>query len=352
MTAKILIVDDDPSIRDLLTRFLEPEGYRLQTAVNGLEALQRVAMESFDLILLDVCMPPGPDGYEVCTQLKADPASASIPVTFLTFESQLEKRARGIAVGADDYLSKPVQRDLLLWHVQSHLRARQLVNQLEPAESVVFTLARTVEARDHYTTGHLRRMEDYSGQLARAAGIKGEQLAAIRYGAILHDVGKIRISEALLNKQGVLTPEEFAQMKQHPEYSAQMISHMRFAPRVTPIVLGHHEKWDGSGYPHGLQGENIPIGARIVAIVDAYDAMTTDRPYRRALTRQEALRRIQTRSGIQWDPELVTLFCSLFESHTPHVPTPQQRSGLLRAAMQQREQHNLQQAVGMTPATA
>jgi putative two-component system response regulator len=242
-----------------------------------------------------------------------------------------------------------VQRDSLLWHVQSQLRVQQLANQLEPAESVVFTLARTVEARDHYTTGHLRRMEDYSEQLARAAGIKGEELTAIRYGAILHDVGKIRISEALLNKQDVLTPEEFAQIKRHPEYSAQMISHMRFAPRVTPIVLGHHEKWDGSGYPHGLKGKSIPIGARIVAIIDAYDAMTTDRPYRMALTRQEALRRIQARSGIQWDPELVTLFCSLFASHTSQVPNRQQSAGLLRAALQQREQNNLPQVVGMPP---
>jgi putative two-component system response regulator len=206
-----------------------------------------------------------------------------------------------------------VQHELLVTHVRAQLRVKTLIDQLEPAESVVFTLARSVEARDHYTTGHLRRMEYYSEQLAIAAGLSKDDITAVRYGAILHDVGKIRISDSILNKRGVLSPEEFATLKRHPEYSSQMISHMRFAPRVVPIVLGHHEKWNGKGYPQGLSGQHIPIGARIVAIVDAYDAMTTDRPYRRALDQHEAMNRLRAGSGKQWDPALIELFCSLIE---------------------------------------
>jgi putative two-component system response regulator len=313
MTAHILIVDDDSSIRDTLVKLLAPEGYHLTTAANGMEGLQRAAMNPPDMILLDVSMPPGPNGYEVCRQLKNDPLTAHIPVTFLTFQGEPEDRQQGIEVGADDYLSKPIQHELLVTHVRAQLRVKGLIDQLEPAESVVFTLARTVEAKDHYTTGHLRRMEYYSEQLAMAAGLSQEDITAVRYGAILHDVGKIRLSESILNKRGLLTNEEFAALKRHPEYSAQMISHMRFAPRVVPIVLGHHEKWNGKGYPRGLTGKHIPIGARIVAIVDAYDAMTTDRPYRRALDQREAMNRLRVGSGKQWDPDLIDLFCALIE---------------------------------------
>ncbi len=311
----------------MLVRLLTPDKYELTTAANGLEALQRVAMEQPDLILLDVSMSPGPDGYEVCRQIKADAKTAAIPISFLTCESTLADRKRGIEAGADDYLTKPVSADLLRAHVRSQLRIKQLIDQLEPAESIVFSLARTVEAKDHYTIGHLRRMENYSERLALAAGITVEEIISIRYGAILHDVGKIRISEQLLNKPGALTPEEFARVKLHPEYSAQMISHMRFAARVMPIVLGHHEKWDGSGYPQGLRGEQIPIGARIVSIVDAYDAMTTDRPYRRALSQEEALRRLRARSGSQWDPKLVEIFCGLVKDDRLIVSSYQREIG-------------------------
>jgi putative two-component system response regulator len=313
MAARILIVDDDAHIRDSLVKLLTPEGYELETAVNGIEALQRVATRQPDMMLLDVSMSPGPDGFEVCRQIKSDQRTALIPITFLTAQSELEHRRLGIEVGADDYLTKPVSSDSLCVHVRSQLRLKKLTDELESPESMLFMLARTIEAKDSYTTGHLRRMEHYSSQLASAAGISGEDLTSIRYAAILHDIGKIRISEHILTRRGLLTPEEFAEFKSHPAHGAQMISHMRLAHKIAPIILSHHEHWDGKGYPYGLRSTDIPIGGRIVSIVDAYDAMTTDRPYRRAMSQKEAVRRLFMRAGSQWDPSLISLFLKLIE---------------------------------------
>jgi putative two-component system response regulator len=318
MKPKILIVDDDPDMRESLRKFLTLEGYQTTMAANGLDGLQQAVRERPDFILLDVSMP-GIDGYETCNRLKQDTRTAHIPVTFLTYQSDLVERQRGIEVGAADYLSKPVDFDQLSAHLRSHVRVAQQPRQFETPESVIFNLAQTAEARDTYTSGHLRRMEYYSTQLASAAGLKGDELLIVRYGAILHDIGKLRISETILTKPGTLDPDEFATLKRHPEHGAQMISHLRYARQVAPVVLGHHEKWDGTGYPNKLQGDAIPVGARIVAITDAYDAMTTDRPYRRALGLPEAMRRLRARRGMQWDPDLVDLFCSLIEHESLHT---------------------------------
>src|SRR4029079_16209369 len=162
---------------------------------------------------------------------------------------------------------------------------------------VIFMLAQAVEAKDAYTEGHLRRLRTYGKQLAVACGLSSAEVAAVRYGGIRHDIGKIGVDEAIIRKPGPLTPEEAAQMRRHPEIGAQIISQMRFAREVAPIISGHHEYWDGSGYPRRLSGEEIPIGARIITIVDAYDAMMTDRPYRAALGEVEALRRLRIARG-------------------------------------------------------
>lgn len=311
MPAHILIVDDDPAIRTLLIQILAPHGYHLTTATDGLEALQRVAMDQPDLVLLDVSLPPGPNGYEVCRRIKADEHTALIPVTMLTVQTGLGDRQRSIDAGADDYLTKPVNAELLEARIRSQLRIKQLTDQLERTEQIIFMLARAVAARDNYTAGHLQRLADYSEQLARAAGLPAWQIKAIRYGGLLHDIGKIRIHDTILRKPGPLTPAEYDQFKRHPEYGAEIIAHMRFAPTVVPIILSHHEQWDGDGYPQRLRGSTIPIGARIVAIVDAFDAMTTNRPYRHALSPQEALRRLRAGSGRQWDASLVDIFAEL-----------------------------------------
>ncbi len=172
-------------------------------------------------------------------------------------------------------------------------------------------LALAVETKDAYTEGHLRRLAYYGEQLALAGGLSTNAVRAVRYGGILHDIGKIGVDDAILRKPGSLTPTEYEQIKQHPEFGARIVAPMRFASEIQPIILAHHERWDGGGYPRGLQGADIPIGARIISIVDAFDAMTTDRPYRQALSRQEALRRLQAGSGVQWDAHLVEIFLNL-----------------------------------------
>jgi putative two-component system response regulator len=312
VSAKILVVDDDPAILDVLVRILKRDGYRPVTASNGVEALEMVGREAPDLILLDVTMPML-DGFAVCKQLKDNEQTALIPVTMLTGLDDREHRQRGLEVGADDFLTKPFEHSLLRARLRSQLRIKRLTDQLERTESVIFMLALAVEAKDTYTEGHLRRLSSYSEQLAVAAGLSPEQIKAIRFGGLLHDIGKISIDDAILRKRGPLTEDEYTQIRQHPEYGARIVGPMRFAPDVGPIILHHHERWDGSGYPQGLCAEQIPVGARIVAIVDAYDAMMTERPYRRSLGLEETLRRLRAGSGSEWDPKLLALFVDMVE---------------------------------------
>jgi len=313
MSAKILVVDDEPSIVDVLTRFLSREGYNVITAVNGREALERVRQDPPDLILLDVTMPEL-DGFAVCQVLKEDQRTALIPITMLTGLDDREHRTRGIEAGADDFLTKPFEQSILRARIRSQLRLKRLTDQLEHTENVIFMLAQAVEAKDAYTEGHLRRLRAYGTQLALACGLTPTEVSAVRYGGILHDIGKIGVDEAIIRKPGPLTAEEAAQMRRHPEIGAQIVSQMRFARDVAPIINGHHEYWDGSGYPQGLSGEAIPIGARIITIVDAYDAMMTDRPYRAALGEAESLHRLRIARGTQFDPDLLDVFIDLVEN--------------------------------------
>jgi len=313
MLAKILVVDDEPSIVDVLTRFLSREGYGVVTAANGREALERVQQEQPDLILLDVTMPEL-DGFTVCQRLKEDERTALIPITMLTGLDDREHRTRGIESGADDFLTKPFEQSILRARIRSQLRLKRLTDQLEHTEGVIFMLAAAVEAKDAYTEGHLKRLRSYAEQLALAYGLAPSEIRAVRYGGILHDIGKIGVDEAIIRKPGPLTPDEIAQMRRHPQIGAQIISQMRFARDVAPIISGHHEYWDGSGYPRGLSGEDIPIGARIITIVDAYDAMTTDRPYRAALRQDEVIRRLNGGRGTQFDPEMLDVFLELISA--------------------------------------
>jgi putative two-component system response regulator len=313
MSAKILVVDDEPSIVDVLTRFLSREGYSVITAANGREALERVRQSPPDLILLDVTMPEL-DGFIVCQLLKEDKRTALIPITMLTGLDDREHRTRGIEAGADDFLTKPFEQSILRARIRSQLRLKHLTDQLEHTENVIFMLAQAVEAKDAYTEGHLRRLSNYGEQLALACGLSPSDVAAVRYGGVLHDIGKIGVDEAIIRKPGPLTPEEVAQMRRHPEIGAQIISQMRFAREVAPIISAHHEYWDGSGYPHGLSGEQIPLGARIITIVDAYDAMTTDRPYRTALSDAETLKRLRDSRGSQFAPDILDVFLDLIDS--------------------------------------
>lgn len=331
MRARILVADDSDAIRQIVVRFLETEGYEPLEATCGREALEMVAREQPDLVLLDVTMPDV-DGYEVCRQLKHREETALIPVTMLTVLDDLTNRRLGIEAGADDFITKPFDERLLRARLESQLRTKRLTDQLERTESVIFALALAVEAKDVYTEGHIWRLAHYSEQLASAAGLPADQVRAIRHGGFLHDIGKIGVDDAILRKTQPLTATEYDVIKQHPERGAQIVAPMRFARDVAPIILSHHEAWDGGGYPCGLRGEEIPVGARIVAIVDAYDAMTTDRPYRQALSRPRTLQRLRAHAGAQWDPDLTAIFVDLVERNQLVLPERQAReTGLERA---------------------
>ncbi len=275
-----------------------------------------------DLILLDVTMPIL-DGFALCKRLKDNEQTALIPVTMLTGLDDREHRRRGIEVGADDFLTKPIELSLLRARLRSQLRIKRLTDQLDRTESVIFMLALAVEAKDAYTEGHLRRLSSYSEQLAIEVKIDPMQVKAIRLGGLLHDIGKISIDDAILGKPAKLTEEEYAHIKRHPEEGARIVAPMRFANEVGPIIMHHHERWDGKGYPHGLAGEAIPIGARIVAIVDAYDAMMTDRPYRKSLGLTETMRRLREGRCCEWDPTLLDMFIAMIEEDRLVEPRPE-----------------------------
>ncbi|HWQ13333.1 MAG TPA: HD domain-containing phosphohydrolase [Roseiflexaceae bacterium] len=319
MPAQILVVDDDLTIVELLTRMLRRDGYEVITAHNGLEALEQVASQRPDLILLDVTMPVM-DGFTVCRRLKDDEQTALIPVTMLTGLDDLDHRRRGIEAGADDFLTKPIDQITLRARIRTQLRLKRLTDHLEHTENVIFMLAAAVEAKDPNTEGHLQRISAYAEQLALACGLSADEAVAVRYGGLLHDIGKIGVSDSILLKPGPLTAEEYEQIKQHPAIGERIIGQMRFAREVGPIVRGHHERWDGGGYPDGLAGEEIPRGARIIAIVDAYDAMTTDRPYRGAMPLEEAVKRLRAGAGTQFDPAMLEVFIGLLESAALRQP--------------------------------
>jgi putative two-component system response regulator len=326
VSAKILVVDDESAIRDVLMRILQREGYTVVLATDGVDALEKVDLEHPDLVLLDVTMPRL-DGFAVCKRLKDNERTALIPVTMLTGLDDREHRQRGLEVGADDFLTKPFETSLLRARLRSQLRLKRLTDQLERTEEVIFMLALAVEAKDSYTEGHLRRLSSYSEQLARAAGLNEHEVKAIRFGGLLHDIGKIAIEDAILKKPGALTKEEYDRVKLHPTTGARIVAPMRFASEVGPIILGHHERWDGKGYPQGLSGAAIPIGARIVSIVDAFDAMRTDRPYRDALTLEETLRRLHNGRGSEWDPFLLDIFLQMINDGLLQDPEEPDRVG-------------------------
>jgi len=311
-TATILVVDDEPDTVDMLQACLEAEGYQVMTACWSEEALEKVFTRRPDMVLLDILMPDL-NGLEVCRCLKTDPRTQFVPVVLITALQEKKDRLAGVQAGADDFLTKPLDHIELLARVRSLLQIRRLTEQLEHAESVVFALAAAVEAQDPYTEKHLQRMASLSERLARAAGLDSEQVVAVRYGSILHDVGKMGINETILRKPGPLTEEERARVREHPIIGAQIVQSMRLARQIAPIVRGHHERWDGQGYPDALKGEEIPLGARIVALVDAYDAMTTDRPYRAALSPELIRAELEHNAGKQFDPDLTVLLLRLLE---------------------------------------
>lgn len=303
----ILIVEDHEAVAQALADLLQEDGHRSEIAFSGQEALRTVEYAPPELILLDLNLPDT-DGLTLCRQLKQHETTRLIPVIIVTAHADRQAQLLSIAAGAEGYLQKPVDAQELATRVTALLRAKRLNDQLEPAENVIFALALTVEAKDAYTEGHLERLANYATAIGERIGITGPALTALRYGAHLHDVGKIGIDETILRKAGALTADEYRIMQQHTVIGERIVSPLRMASRVGPIVRSHHERWNGSGYPDRLAGEAIPLGARIVAVVDAFDAMTTQRPYNRVFSFSEAATRLQRGAGTIWDPAVVSVF--------------------------------------------
>lgn len=305
---KILVVDDIDTNRLALRHFLRPYGFQITEAKDGVEALERVAEDPPDLILLDVMMPRK-NGLEVCRELKSKPETRLIPVVFMTALDKNQDHVAALEAGADDFLNKPFNRALLTARMTSLLRLKALYDELDQAESVIFSLARAIEARDQFTEEHVERVADSAVRLARKAGIEHDQLDAVRYGGILHDIGKIGVPDAILNKPGPLTDEEFAVMQRHPVIGYEICLPLRSLAGALPVIRHHHEKLDGSGYPDGLKGDAIPVTARFMAIADIYDALTSDRAYRKAMPHGRAceILRADADAG-KLDDKLVELF--------------------------------------------
>jgi putative two-component system response regulator len=308
LSGTVLVVDDQAANRELLRELLAPKGLQVQTAADGAEALARFFEHPPDLVLLDIQMPRL-DGFEVCRRMKADPQTRLIPVVIMTGLSAVQDRVRGIAAGADDFLVKPLERTELLARVRSLLHLKSFTDELDRSESVLMSLGASIEGKDPYTKGHCERLADLGARLAKNMGLGPDQVTALRRAGSLHDIGKIAVPDAILLKPGPLTPEEAAVMKTHPEVGERICAPLRTLRLVLPIIRHHHEKMDGTGYPDGLRGDEIPRSARILQIVDVYDALTTERPYRRALSREEALRTMHVEADRGWwDRGVLTKF--------------------------------------------
>lgn len=304
MDRSILLVDDDAGVRTSLAKLLKAEGLTVTTVADGNGALQAVRQAKPALVLLDVLMPDL-NGFEVCRLLKGNPDTRLIPVVLLTGLSAVDDRVRGLEAGADDFITKPPDRIELLARVRSLLRMKSYTDELERTEAVLLALARSIEMKDPYTEGHCERLSAYAAALGLRIGLSIAETTALQRAGVLHDIGKVAIPDSILLKPGPLTEEEWAVVRQHPVTGEHICSPIQSFARVLPIIRHHHERYDGSGYPDGLVGEAIPVTARVLQVVDVYDALTTERAYKPALAPDRALETMQEEVDKGWwDPQL------------------------------------------------
>ncbi|MGH9496615.1 MAG: HD domain-containing phosphohydrolase [Candidatus Sulfotelmatobacter sp.] len=311
--ARILVVDDQPSIAGLMSQLLSMRGYEVITAASAEQAEAEVRRQPPDLILSDVMMP-GKSGYELCRDMKDDPATRLIPFVLITGLSDSSDKVRGIEAGADDFLNKPVLAEELIARVKSLLRVKEFTDELETADSVLCTLGLIVEGRDPYTEGHCERLATNAVDLGGHLGMDEDSLLALRRGGFLHDLGKIAVPDEILKKGSNLTPAEWAIIKMHPITGENICKPLHSLDLVLPIIRHHHEHSDGSGYPDGLVASEIPILPRVLQVVDVYDALTTARPYKPALTHEQTAQTMREEAGRGlWDAELVAEYFSMLE---------------------------------------
>jgi putative two-component system response regulator len=336
-TGRILVADDLEPNRDLMTGLLTREGYTVITVPDGAAALEEIERHPPDVILTDVLMPQM-NGFELCRRVKQNPATRLIPVVIFTSLSEREDRIEGINAGADDFLTKPLDAHELRARVRSLVRLKRFTDDLDSAESVILSLAMTVEARDRYTAGHCERMAAYAAAFGIELDLPDEDVAALHRGGYLHDVGKVGVPDAILSKPGPLDPSEFAVIQRHTIIGDSLCGDLRILRPVRPIVRHHHERLDGSGYPDGLSGDAIPLLAQIMSIVDIYDALTTDRVYRGALSGAAACAELREEAARGWRRrdlvEQFIAFCGTGRFHKlaqkPLPPGPVPFAGVLR----------------------
>jgi putative two-component system response regulator len=308
---RLLVVDDDPSVSALLEHVLGTAGYDVVAVHDGLQALDSVQSRRPDLVLLDIDMPRM-TGDEVCRRLKSNPATRLIPVIMITAQGDLPRRLDAWDYGADEFLSKPFQTIEVTARCRSLLRIKKLVDERDSAEAVVFALARAVEAKSPYTHGHSERVMGYVDLLAEHIGLSEVDRETLRKGSLLHDVGKISIPDAILDKPGKLTAEEYEVVKLHAAQGAHIVEPLATVRDVVPLIRWHHERPDGRGYPDGLAGDKIPLLVRILSVADVYDSLASDRPYRGRMPHEKCLQILrETALDGGLDPELVAEFAAV-----------------------------------------
>jgi len=311
---KVLVVDDHAASRMTAVALLTMEGYEVIEAESGSIAVELVAQKQLDLILLDVMMP-GMDGFEVCQIIKQNEPTRLIPVIFITALNDRRSRIRGIEVGADDFLTKPFDRVELAARVKSLVRQKRLNEDLDHAEQVLFSVARAIESRDPNTGDHCERLVTLGKAFGEYLNLSRNQIRDLMWGGNLHDIGKVGIPDAVLLKKGTLTPEDWQVMRQHVLIGEKICQPLRSMRGVIPIIRHHHERWDGSGYPDGLKGDDIPYLAQVFQIIDIYDALTSERPYKKAFSREEALSVIIEETNSGWrNPQLIQQFTEFIYS--------------------------------------
>jgi putative two-component system response regulator len=307
----ILIADDNEVNINLIQAQLQNQGYRIETANDGQETLEKIYRLMPDLILLDIMMPKV-DGYEVCRQAKSDIRTLFIPIVILTALSDIQDKIKALELGADDFITKPFNKLELRTRVKSLLRMKQLRDELEHSTDVIGAMITALEAKDTYTRGHSERVSALAVRLGERVGLDGIAQKKLQRAGLLHDIGKIGVHETILQKQEKLTKEEAEQMRQHAELGHKILQPLKSMAPILQIVRSYHERCDGKGYPDGLKQEQIPLEARVLAIVDTYDSMTSTRPYREGITPAEAVKKMQETVGTgQFDDELLHKFLAM-----------------------------------------
>jgi putative two-component system response regulator len=298
-TAKVLVVDNDPVDVEEMSALFHREGYRTVSAPDGTAIATLIARERPDVVVLDVALP-SINGFELCRVLKHDPYAGMIPVVLITDAQSVDGRTRGLEAGADDFFTRPFNEPELRARVRSLVRLKRFTDDLESAQSIIRSLALTIEARDPLTGGHCQRLARYATALGAALELSDEELALLRDGGFLHDIGKLALPDAILLKPGRLTPTEQERMRQHTVIGDALCGGLQSLARVREIVRNHHERLDGSGYPDGLQGEHISLLAQIIGLVDTFDALTTARPYKPAFSREDAYDELRKETRRGW----------------------------------------------------